>query len=118
MRWRTIFARLRTNAPAPRRVVHQSWGVYPKNASGDFYVEDGCCTLCGVPWNEAPDHFAVDEKQCYVKRQPADDVEVRKMIAAMHVSELGCIRYKGSSRSIIDAIRGNSDEWLIDEPSN
>lgn len=25
----------------------------PRNAPGDFYVENDCCLLCGVPWHYA-----------------------------------------------------------------
>ena len=117
MNWKRVFARLMGNAPTPRPRA-ASWGVYPRNAAGDFYVEDGCCTLCGVPWDVAPDHFAVDDNQCYVKRQPANEGEVQKLIAAMHVSELECIRYKGRDRQIIDAIRAKSGDRLIDDQSN
>jgi len=90
--------------------------VYPKNAPGDFYVEAGCCVRCGLPWDEAPDHFAVDDKQCYVKRQPANAAEVRRMIAAMHVSEVDCVRYKGRDRQILDQIRAKSGDRLVDDP--
>ena len=26
----------------------------PANVPGDFYVQDGCCTMCEVPFAEAP----------------------------------------------------------------
>src|SRR5262245_8687766 len=115
MNWKALFARFKRNSPlqspaTTRQRTHASWGVYPKNAPGDFYVEEGCCTLCGVPWDVAPDHFAVDDEQCYIKRQPTNGAEVRRMIAAMHVQELGRIRYKGREQEIIDAIRANSDD--------
>lgn len=111
MRWRNLLGRLVRKVVAPRPHL---WRVYPKNAPGDFYVETGCCTLCGVPWTEAPDHFAVDDRQCYVKRQPTNDAEVGKMIAAMEVQELGCIRYKGRDRAIVEAIRAYAGDSLID----
>ena len=28
------------------------------NVPGDFYVEDGCCVGCAVPFEEAPGHFS------------------------------------------------------------
>jgi hypothetical protein len=89
--------------------------MYPKNAPGDFYVEDGCCLLCGVPWYFAPDNFAVDDRQCYVQRQPANEAELIKMIKVMHIQELDCVRYKGRDRQIIDAIQsGSGGDQLID----
>jgi hypothetical protein len=63
----------------------------------------------------APDHFAVDDQQCYVMRQPTNGAQVRRMIAAMQVQELDCIRYKGREQDIIDAIRANSGDGLIDD---
>ena len=30
---------------------------HPANVPGDFYVEDGCCTMCLVPFTEAPELF-------------------------------------------------------------
>jgi hypothetical protein len=53
---------------------------YRLNVVGPFYVEDGCCTLCGVPGVTAPSLFggfgpdgSVLEgiEQCWVKRQPS-----------------------------------------------
>jgi hypothetical protein len=79
--------------------------AYPKNAPGDFYVAEDCCTLCGITWIVAPDHFEVDERQGYVKRQLASDAEVDAMISAMGVQELDCIRYKGRDRHVIAALR-------------
>ena len=115
MNWKRVFARLIGNAPHPRAASRR---VHPKNVSGDFYVEDGCCTMCGVPLNEAPDHFADDDQHCYVKRQPANVDEVRKMISAMHLSEFDCIRYKGRNRQIINAIRAKAGDGHIDSQSN
>jgi hypothetical protein len=84
-----------------KRAAREQRNVYAKNASGDFYVAENCCLWCGVPWVVAPEHFAIDELQCYVKRQPADDAEVSTMISAMNVQELDCIRYKGRDERII-----------------
>jgi hypothetical protein len=73
---------------------------YPENVPGDFYVEDGCCTMCEAPFAEAPELFGVcqDPKgypHCYVKRQPATPAEQEQMIGAIRVAELRCIRYRG-----------------------
>ena len=78
---------------------------HPANGSGDFYVEDGCCTMCGVPFFEAPSLFGVikDPKgysHCYVKRQPSTGEELAQMISAVRCAELQCIRYRGSDTAI------------------
>jgi hypothetical protein len=113
MGWRTLLDSLVRKVVTPRP-HHASRWVYPQNAPGDFYVENGCCTLCGVPWSEAPELFAVDDKQCYVKRQPTNDAEVHKMISVMEIQELACIRYKGRDQAIVEAIRADAGDWLID----
>ena len=78
---------------------------HPANAPGDFYVEANCCTMCGVPFVEAPDLFGMweDEKGpwgCFVKRQPETAEEVQQMINTIAAAELGCIRYRGRDREI------------------
>jgi hypothetical protein len=89
--------------------------AYPKSAPGDFYVTENCCVWCGIPWIEAPKHFAVDERQCYVKRQPTNDGEVNTMISAMDIQELDCIRYKGRDRHIVAALRARGRGDVIDD---
>jgi hypothetical protein len=107
MSWKRIFARLIPGSASPSATRTRK--AYSKNAPGDFYVEAGCCLGCGVPWHEAPDHFTVDDVQCYVKRQPANEAEVRNMISAMHLQEIDCIRYNGRDPKIVAAIRAKSD---------
>jgi hypothetical protein len=56
------------------------------NVPGDFYVEDGCCTMCEVPFAEAPDLFgSVQDPRgythCYVKRQPETPDELDQMVS-------------------------------------
>jgi len=75
------------------------------NVPGDFYVEDGCCTMCEVPFTEAPGLFGVcqDAKgypHCYVKRQPESPGELDQMVMAIRCAELQCIRYCGSDRGL------------------
>jgi hypothetical protein len=114
MSWRHFFARFAPRRAAPRAIGPRK--AYSRNTAGDFYVEEGCCLGCGVPWHEAPDHFAVDKVQCYVKRQPADEAEIRRVISAMHLQEMGCIRYKGRDQKIIAAIRAKAQgRKLIDD---
>src|SRR4051812_46852761 len=78
---------------------------HPKNVPGDFYVEDGCCTMCQIPLREAPDLFggfgvAEDGRHCYVKRQPQTRTEFDGMIMAIRGAEAECIRYRGTDRMI------------------
>lgn len=64
-------------------------------------MQNGCCTLCGVPHAEAPDLFGESREGCYVKKQPSSADEIDRMISAMAVQELGCIRYKGTDPDIL-----------------
>lgn len=78
---------------------------HPANVPGDFYVEDGCCTMCQVPFTEAPELFGEYESpqgypHCFVKRQPETSIEVERMLNAIRCAELLCIRYQGSNRQI------------------
>lgn len=73
------------------------------NAPGDFYVEEGCCLTCAVPHTVAPDLFAwsdAEHTQCIVCKQPGNSEELDRMVAAFEVSDLECIRYKGTDRMI------------------
>jgi ferredoxin len=79
--------------------------VHPKNVPGDFFVEAECCTLCGVPWSEAPDLFRYDDDHCWVSRQPVTADEQRRMLRVIQLQDLGCIRYRGSDRKILKATR-------------
>ena len=75
------------------------------NVPGEFYVEDGCCTMCLVPFAEAPELFGQcqDPKgylHCFVKRQPETPDELKKMLRTIRCAELMCIRYRGTDRRI------------------
>jgi hypothetical protein len=88
----------------PAHVPHHA------NVAGDFYVEDGCCTMCEVPFTEATGlfgHHADPEgyQHCFVKRQPQDLIELEQMVSAIRCAELGCIRYRGDDRLIISRLR-------------
>ena len=96
---------------------------YPLSAPGDFYVEDGCCTLCGVPAVTAPELFggfdpeggiAEGAEQCWVKRQPHSPRELSAMIETMARQELGCIRYSGSDPAIVARIHEVGEGGQID----
>jgi len=96
----------------PRIVPH------PSNARGDFYVEDGCCLTCAVPFDIAPDLFAwvEGEGQCYVKKQPATPAELDRMLAAIAAAEAQCIRYKGRERAIGIRLAQTGDGAVCDAP--
>jgi len=66
--------------------------AYRLNVPGDFYVEDGCCTLCGIPGVTAPELFGgfnpdgtIPEgvEQCWIKRQPRSGAELDKIVETM-----------------------------------
>src|ERR1700677_4749218 len=70
----------------------------PTSVSGDFYVENHCCTSCGVPQVVAPDLVGwIDEGMghCYWKKQPETHEEMRQAFAIFDSQELGCHRYAG-----------------------
>lgn len=72
------------------------------NSPGPFYVVDGCCTACGVPFVEAPNLFAYDNKNhCYVKRQPIAKAETNSILRAAWAAELACIRYSGDDPEML-----------------
>ena len=94
---------------------------YRLNVAGPFYVEDGCCTLCGVPGVTAPELFGGFEpdgsvlegaEQCWVKRQPSSHPELNAMIETMARQELGCIRYDGNDSNVVTLLRslGHGDQ--------
>jgi hypothetical protein len=67
------------------------------NVAGPFYVEDGCCTACGVPEAIAPELFAYDPAtHCYVKRQPESVAELEGALRVIRTQELGCVRFRGT----------------------
>src|SRR3954451_17976408 len=92
---------------ARRNVVmaHEPIPPYPKNAPGDFYVENDCCITCEAPYGEAPDLMAHDEEgdypHCYFKRQPETPEEVERAVMACHVSCVRAVRYAGRNPKIL-----------------
>src|SRR5260370_561180 len=78
---------------------------HPANVSGDYYVEDGCCSMCVVPLSEAPELFGVYQNptkgylHCYVKRQPETASEQEQMFRVIRCAEFHCIRYRGSDKT-------------------
>lgn len=86
---------------------------HPKNVKGDFYVEDGCCTACDLPNQEAPDFFIYEDMHCYVCKQPNSGVEVIKILNAMEIQDLDCIQYKGKNKAIISILKQRNLESCI-----
>jgi len=92
-----------------------------ENVKGDFYVKDGCCTLCGVPYVEAPELFGgfdqlgnISYNQCFVKKQPENIQELSKMINTMAMQEIDCIRYCGQNNDIKQKIKSVGEQGQID----
>jgi 4Fe-4S single cluster domain of Ferredoxin I len=78
---------------------------HPANVPGDFYVEDNCCTMCGVPFAAAPELFGEEGgQQCFVKRQPVSTEEFNQMFEAIRGAELSCIRYRGRDPQFIQRL--------------
>ena len=76
----------------------------PTSAPGDFYVENQCCTACGVPIMVAPDLIGyVDETRyhCRWKKQPETPEELNRAFQIFDGQELGCHRYAGHDPEII-----------------
>src|SRR5688572_13797735 len=86
---------------------------HPRNVPGPFYVENGCCLSCGVPFKIATDMFEWEDgdSHCFVSRQPCDPEQVDRMLHAMWSSEVECIRYRGADPAIARRIAefGNKD---------
>ena len=94
---------------------------HPANVPGDFYVEDGCCTMCEVPLFEAPElfgGFGASEgiSHCYVKRQPESGAELERMIKTIQCAELGCIRYRGTDPVVQSRLAEVGELRVCDEP--
>lgn len=73
-----------------------------KRPTGDFYVQQGCCTYCGVPQKVAPDLVGLTkEEHCYWIKQPETLPELNQAIELLRSQELGCHRYAGSDPSLL-----------------
>src|SRR5262249_47276216 len=79
------------------------------NVPGDFYVEDGCCTMCEVPFAEAPGLFAVirdpgASPPADAARQPQTPEERPKMVSATRGAERACTRYRAPDKPTLDPL--------------
>ena len=86
-------------------------------ADKGFYVEEGCCTACGMPHDIAPTLFGWAGNICYLKRQPENEEEIAQAIEALSSSELDCIRYGGRSESVLRRIAETGNAYLADSRS-
>ena len=99
---------------------HVSRGPHPLNAPGDFYVEDGCCTMCEMPFEVAADLFGTTETpywHCYVKKQPSSESEIASMIDAISCADLKCIRYRGKDAKILVSLESVNELDVCDFPN-
>jgi hypothetical protein len=83
---------------------------YPKNAPGNFVVDDGYCIQCCAPQDEAPGLMDNDGTSCYFKKQPTTPEEVDRAINAVCVSCCGAVRYVGDDFGIAFRIKEIEDE--------
>ena len=91
--------------------------IHPKNATGPFYVVNGCCTACGVPTAIAPELFDFDATDhCYVKRQPNSDAEVERALQVLRAQELECVRYRGNDEAILRRLAEAGEAHQCDHP--
>ena len=78
--------------------AYRRFDAYPKSGAGDFYVENYCCTMCGIPQVVAPELIGGDAdsgEHCYWKKQPKTADEFSKAVLVFEAQELGCHRYGG-----------------------
>ena len=96
----------------------RKFNAHPLNVLGDFYVEDGCCTRCGIPDIFAPSLFGgigPTEPHCWIKQQPQTHAEINSMIDTMAHQELDCIRYSGSEPKVSSMLIKAGCSEMIDE---
>lgn len=99
--------------PATRTIeppqAHVPRPPHPANVPGTFYVEDGCCISCGVWKDVAPDLLAWipdgSYSHCYVARQPQTEEEFARMVDAMNVGEVDCIRARNCRTDWAERLR-------------
>jgi hypothetical protein len=81
--------------------------AHPQSAPGDFYVVNHECVCCGAPHVVAPDLIGWADPElshCIWKKQPETKEELEQAFAAFDVADLGCYRYAGTDRSIMERV--------------
>jgi hypothetical protein len=66
---------------------------------------------------EAPEFFEMDDDQCYVIRQPANLQETEYLLDAISTQEVGCIRYAGDDKAVIQRMWDSGDGDSCDSPA-
>jgi hypothetical protein len=86
-----------------------------ENHLGDFYVQDTCCTSCGVPQAVAPDLVGWANQnltQCYWIKQPKTPDELDRAVKLFQTQELGCHRYSGNDAAILQRLPAEDCDQL------
>ena len=103
------------------QLLNRKYPATPHSVPGDFYVQDNCCTMCGVPEAEAPDLFGgfgpndeVLAEQCFVKKQPETQAEYKRMLSVIACADLSCIRYAGTEPKLIELLIQLDEAYQID----
>ena len=95
---------------------------HPLNVPGDFYVEDGCCLACLVPFEAVPELLRYDDEasHCYVCQQPRTLQERQLMAEAVGLSEVRCIRYSGKDEHVLNllSLNGELDQCDLESSSS
>jgi hypothetical protein len=82
---------------------------HPRNAVGDFFVEEGACVACMLPHEVAPDLMGFTSTppssgHCFFARQPASGAEVAEAVEAVVVSCCQALRYAGTDPATLEAL--------------
>ena len=81
--------------------------AYKKNCKGDFFVEEGACTLCQAPEDIAPNLIMSDNTSCYFYKQPETEEEIDQALKAMESSCCADLVYNGTDPVIIKKAKEN-----------
>ena len=108
------------NEPTPKRPAE------PENAPGAFYVEQGCCIICMLPVETAPQLIGFHDdsanghvgSHCYFARQPESPGELDAAIEAVFHACCGALRYCGTDRSVIRRLLSSDNADSVDYPSS
>lgn len=77
---------------------------YPEDEPGPFYVEDDLCVLCGATQPVAPNLVAMNERQCFFKKQPESTKQLEQAILAVSVCCCDAYRYSGNDTKVISRL--------------
>lgn len=95
----------------------ETFEPHKNNVPGSFYVCDGCCTACDVPFDGTSDMFTYDsDMHCYVSKQPETKDDLTRMIRTLLSTELECVRYRGSDPDVLRRLGESGSAHLSDIP--